>query len=144
MHRRSGQVILEYAIVVVIAATALATMSVYTRRGVQAGIKTLADRMSPHSNDPHGERAQLDGVRYESRDRQDKVVGTGTTLARVSQINNQVEQETDVTVEENGKVVTTFVKDTSATTGKVAQVGDQVLPAGISDYSEAVLEVKPR
>ena len=132
-----GQAIVEYAILFGIIMAALLGMQVYAKRGLQAGIKAMADRLSPHANDPDGELAQREGIRYESRDRQDKVVASGTVLDRKSKVRTVTDQETKTDVVLGGSTQTTIVTDTTQISGELAEIGP-----GVSERSEVVFNVK--
>lgn len=133
-----GQAIMEYAILFGIVTAALLGMQLYSKRGIQAGIKTMADRLSPHASDPDGELAQRDGIRYESRDRQDKVVASaGAVLDRTSRTRTVADQETKADVALNGSVQTTIVNDTTQTRGDLTEIGP-----GVSERGEVVFNVK--
>ncbi len=52
-----AQSFVEYAVVLTVVVAALVGMQLYAKRGIQAGIKTATDRMSPFPSDPQGELA---------------------------------------------------------------------------------------
>jgi len=47
MKLRKAQSILEYAMIVAVVATALAAMSTYLKRSIQANLKTLENQVNP-------------------------------------------------------------------------------------------------
>jgi Flp pilus assembly pilin Flp len=120
---RHGQAIVEYAILIGIVTAAILGMQIYAKRGVQAGVKMMADRMSPAVNDPQGERAQLEGMRYESGDRRTSVVSEGAVLIREAQTRTRVRQDTQVATTAGGGVTRTIRADETTTTG---DLGDGV------------------
>lgn len=132
-----GQAIVEYALLFGIITAALLGMQIYAKRGVQVGIKAMADRLSPYANDPDGELAQRDGIRYESRDRQDKVVASGAVLDRTSRARTVTDQETKADVALGGGTQTTIVTDTTQISGELAEIGP-----GVSERSEVVFNVR--
>lgn len=44
---RSGQSVLEYAILIAFVSAAFLTMAIYVRRGVQGGLSMIGDRVEP-------------------------------------------------------------------------------------------------
>ena len=88
----SGQAIMEYAILIGVVTAAMLGMQLYAKRSLQAGIKTAADQLSPYPDDPHGERAQLDGMRYESGDRKTRVFAVGDAMVNESAARTVVHQ----------------------------------------------------
>jgi Flp pilus assembly pilin Flp len=70
--KSGGQAIVEYAIAVGLIVAAILGMQVYAKRGIQAGVKGAADQLSPFADDPTGEKAQLEGMRYESGERRNR------------------------------------------------------------------------
>ncbi len=126
-----GQAFAEYAILLVIVSAALLGMQVFARRGLQAGIKMSADALSPHANDTDGKQAQRDGIRYESKDRQNKAVASGTVLTMMSRTRALGDQEIRTARALDGSVTKTTIRDTSVTNGD--------LPGNLADRSEVVV-----
>ncbi|MBI2495485.1 MAG: hypothetical protein HYY90_05030 [Candidatus Omnitrophica bacterium] len=136
---KNGQAIIEYTILIGIITAALLGMQTYTKRSLQAGIKAMADRLSPYPNDPRGERAQRAGIRYESRDRQDRVVAAGTVLERQSKTRAVSRQMTNTRLLLDGRTRTTTLTDTTRTEGALdPNLGGRTLGPNVSDYSEVV------
>ena len=81
MQNRAAQTVSEYAVLLVVVTAALAGMQVYSKRAIEAAIKTAADAMSPYAaardvrgnlvGDAHGELAQIAGSIYETGKRTD-------------------------------------------------------------------------
>jgi hypothetical protein len=103
-------------------------------RGLQAGIKMSADALSPHPGDTNGKQAQRDGIRYESRDRQNKAVASGTVLERMSRTKALADQEIRTARALDGSATKTIVKDATVTSGD--------LPGNLADRSEVVTDVQ--
>ncbi|MDP3723318.1 MAG: hypothetical protein Q8R91_07470 [Candidatus Omnitrophota bacterium] len=107
---------MEYAILIGIVTAAIVGMQTYAKRGIQAGIKLAADQLGD----------QLQGVRYESGDRQDKVVREGTLLERESAVATVVDHQVNTRTDVGGSRTATTLRDTTETRGVVT---DQRLPA---------------
>lgn len=133
-----GQAIMEYALLLGIVTAAILGMQLFAKRGIQAGVKTMADRLSPHASDPSGELAQRDGIRYESRDRTDKVVGVGSVLSRRSQTRATADQTITTAVVADGSATTAVTTDATATRGILTGSG---IGPDVSDRSEVVVNV---
>ena len=132
----SGQSVVEYAILVAVVVTAVAAMQVYAKRGIQAAVKGAADQMSPFPGDDTGARAQVEGLRYESGERQNRAVAAaGKVRERTTATSTAVNKTTNMAEEADGSRTTSLVNDTTTTTGAVAG-----RPAGTSSYSEVVIE----
>ena len=130
-----GQAFVEYAILFAVIAAALLGMQLYAKRSLQGGIKMAVDRMSPHPGDANGEQAQADGIRFESRDRQDKVIASvGSVLARDSSTTAVSNQTLASAALPDGSVGTTVTTDTMNITGSLAAIGPNV-----SDHTAVVL-----
>ncbi len=77
----TGYAVLEYSLLIGLVVAALMAFQVYCGRGMKAGLKIAADRMSPYyPADPSGTLAQIAGIRYESGDRQNKAFVNGATV----------------------------------------------------------------
>lgn len=147
-----GQAIAEYAILLAVAAAAIVTMSTYSRRAIQAGIKVATDQMSPFEGDVDGELAQLEGIRQEAGDRRwgaqqrsGRYALEGVALTRGSAVRTvtggkdepSATPGTQTTRTEIGGGVTRTIDSGSASAGVLDGQG-----AGISSYSETVVKVK--
>ena len=133
---RGGQAIVEYAIVLGLIVAAVLGMQVYAKRGIQAGLKGAADQLSPFgvANDRTGEKAQLEGMRYESGERRNRdVIAAGTVLERRAAVKASVER-TVVEREAGGSRTRTIQQDTSSTSGALA--------GGESSTSQVVIEIR--
>ena len=133
MNPRKGQAFVEYSILLGVVTVVLLGMQLYAKRGIQAGFKMAADGLSPHPNDPRGELAQRDGIRYESRDRQDKAVGSGTVLERNSQ-NRAIADQTGTSSVATDGAVTTVANEKTTTKGTLDA-------GGVSDRVKVVTNV---
>jgi len=92
-----GQAIVEYAILIGIVTAAIVGMQVYAKRGIQAGIKLAADQVGN----------QLDGIRYESRERREKVTASrGDVLVMESASRSTTEPNPGQGVTDPEKVTT--------------------------------------
>lgn len=84
-----GQAMVEYALLFAVAVAAITGMQIYTRRAIQAGVKSAADRLGPCSVandmcdgivDTDGEIAQQMGVRNETGDQKFQINMRGAVL----------------------------------------------------------------
>ena len=127
---RDGQTITEYLLIFAVVAAAILGMQVYARRGIQAAVKTAADRMSPVAGDTSGQAAQLLGIRQESGDSRDALGRPiiGATVASDSSMTTKQQSNTDLGATAGGGYVTTYNADGSTTQG--------------SSTSKAVVEIK--
>ena len=147
-----AQAIAEYAILLAVAAAAIVTMSTYSRRAIQAGLKVATDQMSPFAGDVDGELAQLEGIRQEAGDRRwgaqqrtGKYALEGVLLTRSSAVRTFTGGQdepyatpgTQTTRTEIGGGVTRTIGSGSASVGVLDDLG-----AGVSSFSETVVKVK--
>ena len=135
-----AQSFIEYALLLTVIAAALLGMQLYAKRGIQAGIKTATDRMSPFPNDPQGELAQLAGMNQEAGQRQDEALSNfdlgGRLLDRRSGSRALTSQSTSVNVLEGAATETTMA-ETTTKSGALTDVGP-----GVSSASVVVLDVR--
>ena len=138
-HNLCGQAIIEYSLMLSVAVAAILGMQLYAKRGVQGGVKAVADALSPHAGDVSGEQAQRDGIAYESGERhQQSVAIAGTILDRRSKVHSTSTQTINTQERAGIEVARTTVTDTAATVGVLNQ-DDPTLPAGTSTHSEVVV-----
>jgi len=135
---RQGQAFVEYAILLGIVTAALLGMQLFAKRGLQAGIKNMADRLSPQPGDTTGELAQRDGIRYESRDRQNKVVASGSVVSRQSRTHAVANQTATTASAVDGSAAAAITTDSTVTTGVLTGAG---IGPNVSDRSEVVVDV---
>ncbi len=107
-----GQAILEYTIVLGVITAAILAMQLYAKRGIQAGVKVMADQIGD----------QADGIRYESGERQNKVVAEGKTIERLTAAAQALERTVQTEEQDQGVRVTDLEEKTTFT-GKVAEGG---------------------
>jgi len=79
-RRRGGQAAAEYALLLGVITAAMVGMLLYAKRGIQAGVKSAADRLASGA----AEQSQQAGMQYESGDRTNKAVAEGAVLERRS------------------------------------------------------------
>ncbi len=88
-HCLHGQAIAEYALLFAVAVAGIMGMQLYSKRAIQAGLKTAADQLSPGSVandmcdgivDTQGEIAQQMGVRNETGDQKFQLTMRGKIL----------------------------------------------------------------
>lgn len=106
-RRGAGYAMLEYSLMVGIVVAVLTAFQVYCARGMKAGMKIAADRMSPYyPADPSGTLAQIAGVKYESGDRQNTAFAQGGTLDVRTAVRSNVLAtiQTDVTADGSATV----------------------------------------
>ncbi|MBI4322867.1 MAG: hypothetical protein HY596_01180 [Candidatus Omnitrophica bacterium] len=127
----------EYAVLIGLLTAAVLGMQLYLKRGIQAGVKVAADQMSPHANDPTGEKAQVDGMRYESGERSQAVVATGSVLERKSAARTLRQRTANMTATTGGGVQRQIATDTAATSGVLPEGG-----SGVASRSEVVVDVR--
>jgi len=122
---REGQAFVEYAILFAVVAAALLGMQLYAKRGIQASIRMVTDRIG----------SQSDGIQFESRDRQDKVIASaGFVLARDSSTTAVSDQTLATAAVPGGSLSTAVTTDAMTVTGSLADVGPDV-----SDHTAVVL-----
>lgn len=132
-----GQSIVEYAILLGIVTAAVLGMQVYAKRGIQAGLKMTADSLSPFApNDADGEKAQVDGMRYDSGDRQTTVFASGMVLDRRSATRTALAKSVNTKTLLGGGVEKTIVSDSVANTGQLPD------GPGVSVHAEVVVDVR--
>ena len=107
-RRVRGQASFEYAVLLGVVAVAMVGMYFYSKRAIQGGLKTAADQLSPFADDTDGEQAQLAGMRYETGERSDQVFAAGTVLARISGVQELVNQPTNIQHQPGGAVVVSY------------------------------------
>ena len=129
-----GQAVFEYAVLISLVVAALMAMQLYAKRGLQAAVKTAADRMSPFASDPDGVQAQVAGVRYESGDRRNRAIAAGTVLENRSKTTT-VATKTVQDKETLGGGRERVVQDDQTTTSGA-------LGGGVSSYSQVVVDAK--
>lgn len=130
---RAGQAVLEYAVLVSLAIAAIVGMQVYAKRGLQAGIKKAADQMSPFADDAQGEKAQAEGMRYESGERRNRVAAApGDVLEQQAKVKNTVDRTVQEREESDGSYTRTIQQDVATTSGE--------LGGGVSSVSQVVAE----
>lgn len=143
-----GQAFAEYAILIGLVTAAMLGMSLYAKRGLQAGIKMAADDLSPFKvesgGDPQGEKAQVAAVRYESRERRDRAVGVpGTILVNEATVRTRSDRAQEAKQMGDGAVGRRILTqgraggDTVNTEGALSARG-----ANVSSYSEVVISSK--
>lgn len=120
-RRRDGQALIEYAVLIAMVIAALTAISVYTKRGIQAGIKEAADQIGD----------QQEGMKYESGERRNQTIAAGTVLDRQSSTTAE-SGRTNRDVQETGGGLTRTIAEQTSTTGAL---GD-----GISTHSVVVVE----
>lgn len=114
----AGQAIVEYAIVVGLIVAAILGMQVYAKRGIQAGIKGAADQLSPFADDPTGEQAQAEGMRYESGERRNRAVDApGGTEEKYSTVTTRVDRTITEQDAVGGSRSRQIVTDSTSTSG---------------------------
>ena len=124
-RRVAGQAMTEYAILAGLIIAALVGMQLYTKRSIQAVVKQASDDIGD----------QVNGMRYESGDRQRKVFSEGETLVRESAASTVVDQTTTSGARPGGGYARTEAPERTVTTGAVANRGP-----GVTAYSETVVE----
>ena len=134
---RSAQTAVEYAILIGLVTAVVLGMQRYAKRGIQAGIKMAADQMSPHQSDPKGEKAQLDGSRFETGERTTAVVAAGTVLDRRAAVRVVRDQTVNTTTSTGGDVARTIAPEKATTSGALTEVG-----AGVSSHAEVIIDVR--
>ena len=122
---------MEYALIIGVVAAAVLAMSAYAKRGIQSGIKTATDAISPSrwldpNADPNGEIAQLNGIREESGDRQQNGL-----------IGEVVVRESETMTTSRSFANNSIRMSNSSTTGSLAGRG-----AGASSYSEVIIDAQ--
>ena len=100
-----------------VVAAAITGMMVYAKRGLQAGLKTAADDMSPFAGLP--EKAQLEGMRQEAGDTRDALGRpmAGATLASDSSMTTAQESDINMGMTTGGGSFTAYNTDLSTTQG---------------------------
>lgn len=147
--RLQGQAIVEYAILLGVAALAVAGMQLYAKRGIQAGIKMAADRLAPPlppgstsvlAHVPVDERAQALGMLHEASSAEDTPINPhqnkGSILDKVSATRAQTIQGVNTRIEAGGRIRKTVLENT-ITTGAIEVEGHG---PGVSFVSVAVME----
>lgn len=136
----AGQAITEYAILIGVVVAALLGMQVYAKRGLQAGIKATADRLSPFlsepGGDPGGRRAQREGMRYEAGERQNRAIAApGDVLVRESKTvtisSRTVEDKATTPGGGRTRKIEPATPETTSTSGALSYRG-----LGVASYSE--------
>ena len=117
-----GQTILEYAIMLGVVTSAILAMQIYAKRGIQSVVKLNADQLGD----------QADGIRYESGERQNRVIPEGRTLARKSQAAIDINSNGHTIEEESGRQ-TRIIDDTNTAHGVLAAGGVTSSSTVISD-----------
>ena len=112
LMRRTGQSTAEYAIVFAVVVAAVVGMQVYYKRGMQAKLKGVVDRLN-FDTSPAGE-ALLQYEPYYAKS--DYTVGQGTT--------------TNAVVKEGGTIDRTISRDETTRTGSASQEVDMAQDAG--------------
>jgi len=120
-RRRDGQALMEYAVLIDLVVAALVGMQVYTKRGIQAGIKEAADQIGD----------QQGGMKYESGERRNRTVAAGTVLDRRSSTTAE-SGRTNRDVQGAGGGLTRTIAEQTSTAG--------ALGGGISTRSVVVVE----
>lgn len=135
-----AQSFVEYALLLTVVVAALVGMQLYAKRGIQAGVKTATDRMSPFPNDPQGELAQLAGMNQEAGQREDEALSpfdlSGRLLNKRSRSRAISGQFTTMNVVEGGATTTTFSEATTKS-GALSDVGP-----GVSSESVVIMGVR--
>jgi len=144
---------MEYALVLVVVASAIFGMQLYAKRSLQAVVKGSVDSFSPwHSSnvcpDPEGEVAQLAGIRYESGQRVTQYgtapcgggdvwnLGPGTTLHQRSKARSIVDGQRHVERQADGTTTQTIVgAETTTVTGELTSSDCLFAPGGLNDLS---------
>lgn len=133
-RRARGQVFFEYAVLLGVVAAAMAGMYLYAKRGIQGTLKTAADQLSPFAGDTNGEKAQAEGMRFESGERTNQVVAAGTVLVKSSSIRTAVNQPVNTQRQAGGGVAVSYQNATTDNAG--------ALENGGASHSEVVLDVR--
>jgi len=137
-HR--GQAITEYPVLLAVVALVILGLQFYAKRGLQAGIKQAADRLSPYTEesggDPDGEKAQRDGMRYESGERRHTFTRLGDVLQQQTASRTVVAPGDHVVItteQPGGERLTVILQDTTTTTG-------EAMGKGYYSYSKVITE----
>ena len=124
IRRARGQALAEYAFLIAIVSAAVLTMRVYLTRGIQAGVKVAADQIGD----------QVNGIRYESGDRQNKAFASGLVLRRDSGVTTGSNRHVRTEITPEGSFTNRVIEDRATSTGAFG--------AGVSFYSEVVVDVQ--
>jgi len=127
--------VVEYAVLLGVAAAVIFGMQVYAKRSLQAGLKTAADGLSPlgAEGDPDGKKAQRLGAWYESGERRNRsVAAAGMVLDRASAGETQATKTIVETQNADGGRTRQVTQDQTITTG--------ALGGGVSSRSTVVVD----
>lgn len=125
--RRAGQVSTEHAILLGVITAALVGIQLYAKRGLQAGIKSAADQLSPFriggnpAGDPDGERAQAAGMISETGERRNRATAIRSDYREAAVMTDtELTQRVTQQATASGHVATTTrTTETSQTSGEV-------------------------
>lgn len=129
-RRRGGQAASEYALLLGVITAAMVGMLLYTKRGIQAGVKSAADRLASGA----AEQSQQAGMQYESGDRTNKAVAEGSVLERRSATQTSATRNLQYDIGAGGSFTKTILQDQTNSRGALDEGGTASSAAVVIDF----------